>query len=131
MKSDKGCRAGVALLEAMVSVSLVGIGLLTSLRAVGFAATAQSRMEDRVEAMRLVEQQMATLCAQGPGAIQGEMSGRFSPPFEAYSWSAKSFAGGEETPFALVQLRVWRGEGENPRGRAPRQGGYALQTLVR
>lgn len=121
---DKGAR-GVALLEAMLSVAIVSVGMMVSMRAVGFGAQMQSRLETRNVGRRLAEQQLAALAAAGSDALQGESSGQFGEPFDAYRWVAIPLPPTEGAPFALVQLNIVKGEG------AEQKTVYALQTLVR
>jgi len=118
--------AGVALLEAMLSVSLVGIGMLVSLRAIGSGASLQSRVERRAVVRRLAEQQMAVLAAGGAQSLQVEGGGRFEGPFAEYAWSSESAPPTEQSPFTLVELTVWRGTDAGGRKDA-----YSMQTLVR
>ena len=119
------CSSGVALLEAMLSVAIVAIGMLTAMRAIGFGASLQSRLEKRTVVRRLAEQQVAALAAKGQDALQSESSGQFEPPFTDYRWAAVPVPPTEQAPFTLLQLNITRGQGEKQKPL------YALQTLVR
>jgi len=129
MIRHKGQSHGVALLEAMLSVAIVAIGMLTAMRAVGFGASLQSRIEKRAVVRRLAEQQVAALAAKGRDALQGESSGQFETPFTDYRWTAEAVPATEQAPFTLLQLKITQGQGA--RGGEQQKPLYAFQTLVR
>jgi len=116
---------GVALLEAMLSVAIVAIGMLAAMRAIGFGASLQSRLEKRTVVRRLAEQQVAALAAKGSDALPGESTGQFEPPFTDYRWTAIALPPTEQAPFTLLQLNITQGQREQQKPL------YALQTLVR
>ena len=109
----------------MLSVAIVAIGMLTAMRAIGFGASLQSRLEKRTVVRRLAEQQVAALAAKGQDALQSESSGQFEPPFTDYRWAAVPVPPTEQAPFTLLQLNITQGQGEKQKPL------YALQTLVR
>ena len=118
-------RGGAALLEAMLSVAIVSIGMLTAMRAIGFGASLQSRLERRAVGRRLAEQQLAVLSAQGSEALVGESSGQFLEPFSGYRWTVAPLPATERAPFTFVQLKVFEGQGDQQKAV------YAVQTLFR
>ena len=113
----------------MLSVAIVAIGMLTAMRAVGFGASLQSRLEKRAVVRRLAEQQVAALAAKGSDALQAESSGQFEPPFTDYRWTAVPLPPTEQAPFTLLQLNIT--QGARTREGQQQKPLYALQTLVR
>jgi Tfp pilus assembly protein PilV len=106
-------RAGVALLEVMVSVTIITVGMGTCLRVIVQCAKAQKRIEERTVARHLSEQKIAELRVSGSSSSPGESEGRFPAPFEAYSWTAHVEPAENEQPFSVVNLEIWRkDEGE-------------------
>ncbi len=106
---------GVALLEVLLSVSILAFGMGIALRAISTCTRTQSRTEDRATARRLAEQQLTTLRLQGRAALQGEMTGRFDEAFADYSWSARIHSSAEDVPFVLIAFKVWKGRYEDRR----------------
>ncbi len=100
--------AGVALLEVMVSVTIVTVGVGTCLRVVVQCANAQKRIEERTVARQLAEQKIMELRVSGASSSPGESEGRFPAPFEAYAWTAHVEPAENEQPFSIVNLEIWR-----------------------
>ena len=99
---------GIALLEVLVSVSIISAGVLVPLRTIGLGSRAQSRQEDRHEARRLAERQLVLLRQAASSAVAEEMEGAFDPPFSHYSWSAKSYPPSDAVPFRFVRVTIWK-----------------------
>ena len=115
---------GIVLLEVLLSVSIIAVGVVVPLRAIGASARAQARLEERSVARRLAEGQLAVLRVSDMASRQGETEGRFDAPFDQYSWTVESQSGGHEAPFALVVLSIWGRENHE------RRPVYSVQTLV-
>ncbi|MBN2311290.1 MAG: hypothetical protein JXR94_20100 [Candidatus Hydrogenedentes bacterium] len=106
---------GVALLEVLVSVSILAFGLGATMQAIRTCVRTQSHMRDRIAARQLAERQLATFLQQGSQAIAGHMSGAFETPFGDFSWSSHAYAPAGESPFVFVEFEVWKGNGDKKR----------------
>lgn len=118
-------RAGIALLEVLVSVSVIAAGMGVALFAIRGVVHQQARIDTLHVAERLAEGQLAQLRASGASALENEMGGKFAAPHDAYSWTATVDPPTEEAPFAHVSLIVWRGSSDE------RTSVFQTQTLVR
>ncbi|HOF40340.1 MAG TPA: type II secretion system protein [Candidatus Hydrogenedentes bacterium] len=101
-------QAGVALLEVMVSVTIITVGMGTCLRVIVQCANAQKHIEERTFARHVAEQKIAELRLSGASFPPGESEGRFQAPFEAYSWIAHFEPAENEQPFSVVNLEIWK-----------------------
>ena len=117
-------RVGATLLEVLISTAILAVGMAATMRAIGTCARTQSQLEDRTTARRLAEQEIATLRVQSTADSPADMTGQFEEPFEEYSWTAKTQRAGDESPFALVELTVWKEDGSE------RNPMYSTQTLI-
>lgn len=105
---NRGRLAGIALLEVLISVAILGFGLGVVMRTLGGCMRVQSRIEQSETVRRLAEQQVIDLLLSAEASQGGEMTGRFSQPFGAYSWRAISHVPAQEAPFVLLEFRVFR-----------------------
>lgn len=106
VKRSKSQR-GVALLEVLVALVLIGLGVTASLKAIGLCTRSESRATKQMVAMRLAAHQLAVLRSRGQSAGAAEQRGRFDAPYESYSWQAAIEAPGGDSPFRLVRLSVF------------------------
>jgi type II secretion system protein I len=93
---------GVALLEVLLSVSLLGLSIGVSVQAVSVATRAQSRLNEQTTARRLIDEALIEV-QLGPGgarAARGEGAGG------VLAWTADVRAGSEEMPFRYVFVTV-------------------------
>ncbi len=126
MKSRRRLRGqvGATLIEVLISTAILAVGMAAAMRAIGTCVRTQSQLDDRSMARRLAEQEIATIRVRGIAESPDDMSGQFEDPFGEYSWIAKIHRGGDESPFALVEFTVWKGDGSQ-RGLA-----YSTQALA-
>ncbi len=117
-------RVGATLLEVLISTAILAVGMAATMRTIGTCARTQSQLEDRSTARRLAEQEIATLRVQSTADTPTDMAGQFENPFEDYSWTAKTHRAGDESPFAPIELTVWKGDGSE------RDPAYSTQTLI-
>lgn len=102
---------GVALIEMLLSVTIIGIGLGVSFRTLSLGLGTQSRLETRMTGRRLAEQKLIELRGTPGAGQQGELTGSFPEPYSEYGWSATaSSSSNEVNPFQLLELKVWRGK---------------------
>lgn len=102
---------GVALLEVLVSVTVLSVGLGAAMSGLRTGLRAQRLAEERAVALRLAERQWAALREGGVEALERSMEGRFDEPYEEFSWSVTTEPADDEQPFAVVRLDVRRGTG--------------------
>lgn len=100
-------RRGVALLEVLVALVLIGLGVTASLKAIGLCTRSESRATKQMVAMRLATHQLAVLRSRGQSAGAAEQRGRFDTPYASYSWQAAIEAPSGDSPFRLVRLSVF------------------------
>jgi len=97
---------GVALLEVLLAMTVVGIGMGVSFKTFSLATRLESKLEKQAIARRLAERQTAILRLQNPsGQSNGEV-GKFDSPFEEYQWTAEWSSPQGEFPFQLLRVRV-------------------------
>ncbi len=111
---------GVALIEVLVAVSVIGVGMGAVFQSLSTAARLQSRLDERSAGRRLAVAIVPRLEARG--APNGDQEGRFDPPDDRYSWSATARRPEGDTPFSLLEVRVTRVEGDAH--------AYTLRTLL-
>lgn len=105
---NKYSHLGVALLEVMLAITVVGIGLGVAFQTFSLGTRTQSRLEKRAIGRQLAEKQVALLSGQGVSAGQ---KGKFDKPFEQYSWSSEWFAPqNPDLSFSVLRVTVLRGE---------------------
>lgn len=100
--------AGIALVEVLVSLSIIGIGLGSLLRTTSVCVRSQARAEDRGVARRLAEAKAIDAreaLAKG-GTIPTE--GSFAAPHTAYEWTAVVEPPRGDMPFSLLTVGVSR-----------------------
>lgn len=116
----KQSRLGVALLEVMLAITVVGIGLGVAFQTFSLGTRTQSRLEKRAIGRQLAEKQVALL--RGQGAFSGQ-KGKFEKPYAQYRWTSEWFTPQGELAFSVLRVTVLRGEVD------PKQV-YRLDALV-
>ena len=101
---------GIALLEVLLSVSIIAIGLGALLGTISTGVRTQSRLEQRQTALGLAEARLAEYRATGRFEQAGESEGTFSAPYADYNWNALTFPSRGEDPFSIVVLTIRKGE---------------------
>lgn len=107
---DRTRTIGIALLEVLLSVSIIGIGMGALLRTISVGTRTQSHVEARALALRLAETKLLELRLSGHGSQRQEVEGQFESPYDGYGWSARIQPSGGEEPFTLVRLSIWSRE---------------------
>ncbi len=123
-KTRHSAKHGIALLEVLLTVSILAFGLGAALQAISTCTRTQSRLGRQNTARTLAERQLATLRLQGAAGLQTDMGGEFPAPHADFSWSAEGMQPTDDTPFALVDVTVWKGQNDQ------RKRVYSLQTLI-
>jgi Tfp pilus assembly protein PilV len=100
--------SGVALIEVLVAVSVIGVGMGAVFQGLSTAARLQSRLDERSDGRRLAAALVSRL--EAGGGPEGDQEGRFDPPDDRYSWSATVRRPEGDTPFSLLEVRVTRAE---------------------
>jgi len=125
-------RGGFTLIEVLVSVVILSVGTVLVLRAFETYLAALDEARDGLRAAHLVQSRLTSLRAgqtgeEGP--VDGDSSGSFDEPFDAYRWRvSQSPTGlGAADPHATntldeVAVTVWR-EGSRTE--------YTLATYLR
>lgn len=104
-------RAGMALMEVLLSMSIVGIAMAALLNTASVALRTQSKVEERDVVERLAELQLLAVRTGRVPRQPGESQGQFAEPFSQYSWSCRIVPSQAEDPFLLVTLDIHKGEG--------------------
>lgn len=104
-------RDGIALMEVLLSMAIVGIALAALLNASSAALRTESKAEERAVGERLAELQLLAIRSGQAPREPGESQGQFAEPFSQYSWTCRIDPSQEEDPFLLVTLEVRKGEG--------------------
>lgn len=119
-------RAGVALLEVLLSVSILSLGMGAAFESLSTSARTQSRLEERAVARLLAERQLAECSLQGALSGDGESSGRFDKPYEMYSWSLRTYAVATEAfPLGVADMKVFRNSDQGTARQV-----YCLRTAI-
>lgn len=103
-------RDGIALLEVLIALVVMGLGLTAALKAIGTCTRGESRAAKQAVAARLATRQMAVFRGQGAQLENGEQRGGFASPQDRYSWEAMIEPPAEEFPFTLVRLAIFAEE---------------------
>lgn len=106
-------KRGVALLEVLVSVSILTFGLGVTMQAIRTATRTQSRLDVRATGRQLATQQIASLRQMGKSGLQEHMTGAFEEPFSDFSWKAEVHPPVEDSPFAFVEMKVLKTKGDS------------------
>lgn len=104
-------RAGIALMEVLLSMAIVGIAMGALLSSASAALRAESKVEERAVGARLAEQQLLAIRSGQASREPGESQGQFAEPFSQYKWSCRIVPSQAEGPFLLVTLDILKGEG--------------------
>ena len=112
---------GVALLEVLLSVIIIGIGFGASFKMISSATRTQSRIEQKALVRRLAESELVRLRLTGGLSQPGVTEGRFVAGEVDYSWRARIQGGPGNSPFNLVDFVVFRGQDKDRV--------YSIQTL--
>ncbi len=104
--NSKNAIRGIALIEVLVTVTVVSVGLTATLTGIRTCVRAQSIAEQRATLQVLAEEQLARLRILSPAQLESELSGTFAAPNEAYSWSAEIDPVDETTPYRVVQFTI-------------------------
>lgn len=102
-------RHGVALLEVLLAVSLLGLSMAVSVQTVSTATRTQSRLNEQTAARRVIEEalvelRLASRGGGGPASARGEGVGG------ALTWSAEIRSANDTTPFRHVSVTVTKKE---------------------
>ncbi len=101
-------RAGIALIEVLVSMVLIGVGVVTIVRALDTCVRSVNRTQDAAEAAMLLGEILLDATQVQPLKPGTELSGRFESPYEKFSWDAKCESM-DESPFSRVTVTVrWK-----------------------
>lgn len=113
---------GVALLEVLMSVTIVGLGLGAAMQTFSSVTRSQSRIEERAEARMLVTRTLMQLRVTISTGRMEEERGDFETPYSAYRWRATAEQVGGSVPYARVSVTIEKRE----ESRAV----YRIQTFV-
>lgn len=93
-----------------MAVSLLGVGVGVLLWSISQSTRLQSHIEDYLLAQRLAEMKLLEF-RTGAASTEGQaLGGRFDPPDEEYTWSARIAEAGEDEPYRLIVLSIWKGQ---------------------
>jgi len=102
-------RSGSLLLEVAVAIVVIGVTLAAALSAAATAATTTDRLRRQLIADALTNERYALIeqAVQRVGAVPDSLrGGRFTSPFEEYSWTAEVVAAVRESDLYSVAVRV-------------------------
>jgi len=105
---------GVALIEVLVSVVLIGVGLVTIVRALDICVRTTRRVRDVQQAERLLDEVLLDAAWLDPPAAGTRLSGRFDAPHGRFHWDVKTETVGN-TPFLSVRATVRWGDSRRAR----------------
>ncbi len=80
---------GVALMEVLVAVTILGAGMGVALGSLSNSARLQSTLSKKEIARELAQGQLVTLEIAGALAQPGVTAGAFDPPNDAYTWKLR------------------------------------------
>lgn len=80
---------GILLIEALLSIIILGTGITAVVRAYSFSLKCHQLTKDDLIALRLVEEKMSDLEAQ-PELEEKEGSGKFDAPDNSFNWKIKT-----------------------------------------
>jgi type II secretory pathway component PulJ len=103
-------RIGAALLEVLISVSILSFGLGMTMEGMGTYVRTQSRLEESGTARRLAESQLVTFIISSRILPAGELNGQFEEPFSMFTWSAVVSDPTGDSPYRLIEVDVWKNE---------------------
>ena len=116
-------RRGIALLEVLIALTVMGLGVTAALKAIGTCTRSESKASKDAVVQRLAEQQLALLRSQRAQLTSGEHRGRFDAPQDGYSWSAAIEPPVGDDSFFLVRLSIFSEQ-------APRYPVLVTQSLL-
>lgn len=103
-------RPGFTVLEAAVALLIIGTSAIGVLSAFGAQSRVAARMRGQLEASALAQHVVAKLRMLDPQDLQpladSLSSGRFDPPFDRYSWTAKVGPSSGESGLYDVEVHV-------------------------
>jgi len=98
-------RPGIALIEVLISVALIGVGLVTIVRALDVCVRTVSRSGETNIATVLLDEAILEVTQVQPMESHSSQSGRFEAPYEKFYWDAQSgFI--EDTSFLEITVNV-------------------------
>jgi Tfp pilus assembly protein PilV len=89
MMRPRSRRRGLALLEALVAVTVLGVGLGGALSALSESTRQESALGRKATARHLAADQMLKLELSRALVQNAELSGKFDPPYADYAWTAR------------------------------------------
>ena len=89
MKTVFSGSRGVALMEVLVAVTVLGVGMGVALDSLANSARLQSHLAKKETARQLAQGQLVKLEIAGALAQAGATAGVFDPPNEGYSWNLR------------------------------------------
>lgn len=101
--------SGVALLEVLLAVTVVGVGMGASFRSFSDSSRLQSLLERKATARNLATEQLFVLRTSGALRDGAETSGQFSSPYEEYAWTVRMQSSVQSASRMRVQLDVTYG----------------------
>ena len=107
-------RAGLTLIEVMLATVILSVGLSALITATGRCLAVARKALEYETARRLVGQVDLEIPPDFEELEEGMESGRFSPPFEAYTWTREiEEHEDEEFELFIVRTRVsWTRKGK-------------------
>lgn len=113
---------GVALLEVLLAVTVLGIGLGAVFASFSDSSRLRSLLEREATARGLASGQLHELRISGALREPGETSGRFEAPYTDYSWSVRVDSSSGASPLSRARMVVTHGEKNDEI--------YSLQTYL-
>ena len=107
-------RRGMALVEVLLSISIISVSLGISMQTLSLCTRLESRSVKMAKARRLADGKVLDLRASGATLSDGESGGRFEAPFEAYRWVARMHWADGTPPRTHIELLIYQGEREAP-----------------
>ena len=115
---------GTALLEALLTVTIVSFGVLIPLRSFSALARNESHMTDRRIARYLAAQEMTVMRLKGNNHTNTSTNGVFEPQYDNYSWSFETLGRSEDELFTFTRLKIYRKTNDT------NQCMYTMQSLL-
>jgi hypothetical protein len=113
MQCSKRRNGGYVLLEATMSIAIIGVGLTAILDGMSACTRMEARHRERGVAVRLAEAQMLMLPALTQ-MREGDYEGKYEPPYDLYLWKANIMAGDRKEPFSLVTVSIFKKDAASP-----------------
>lgn len=110
MNSHSSRPEGVALLEVLLAVTMIGIGLGAVFSSFSDTTRLRSLLEREATARHLASGQLHELRISGALRQTGETSGRFEAPYTDYSWNVRVRSASGPSPFSRARIVLTHGE---------------------